>query len=230
MVLFNQWKPIRPNSFRFYAIGGMQAISTRGGCVTLPQETLAHAALLRKQGCKQSKGELQAAYLHCSFASFIGLRKKILKLSLAMSPSPSLPLHNFMNGQTPTSEACNKKSEIVPAIQFYAGRMIANPTQYTTVEDYLPGYPRYTALLSAHDPFLICRRFTRLRARLLLLKQDRLSQLEAKLDELDQNEKFPLFLGVSRRDANSERAALVAEIDSQLEDYGAYKVVPGPSL
>jgi hypothetical protein len=89
-----------------------------------------------------------------------------------------------------------------------------------TVEDYRAGYPRFTALLAAYDPYVICRRFTRLRARLLLLKQDRLSALEARLDEVDDMERRPLFFGASRCDRNPERAALLSEIESQLADYG----------
>ena len=87
------------------------------------------------------------------------------------------------------------------------------------VEDYSPGYPRYTALLAAYDPYLICRRFSKLRARLLLLKQDRLSVLESKLEETDQNEKCPLFLGKSRCDRNADRISLLSEIETRLKDY-----------
>ncbi len=88
------------------------------------------------------------------------------------------------------------------------------------VEEYRPGYPRFTALLAAYDPYVICRRFTRLRSRLLLLKQDRLSVLEAELDEIDQEEKCPLFLGASRCDGNSKRESVLSEIESRLADYG----------
>ncbi len=91
-----------------------------------------------------------------------------------------------------------------------------------SVEEYRAGYPRFTALLAAYDPYVICRRFTRLRSRLLLLKQDRLSVLEARLDEVDQKEKCPLFLGASRCDGNSERESLLSEIESGLADYGGY--------
>ena len=40
----------------------------------------------------------------------------------------------------------------------------------TQVEDYLPGYPRFAALVASHDSFHLCRRFSNLWARLLLLK------------------------------------------------------------
>jgi len=53
----------------------------------------------------------------------------------------------------------------------------------------------------------------------LLLKQDRLSVLEEKLERIDQQEKSPLFLGKSRSDRNVERTSLLFEIESRLADY-----------
>lgn len=91
------------------------------------------------------------------------------------------------------------------------------------VEGFKPGYPRYTALISAYEPYFICRRFDKLRARVLLKKQDRLSVLEQKLDEAGDEEQSPLFLGKSRCDGNQERIALLGEIDSALADYGLSK-------
>jgi hypothetical protein len=91
------------------------------------------------------------------------------------------------------------------------------------IEDFRPGYPRFSALLSANPPFFICRRFNRLRARLLLLKQDKLSLLEQQLDQVDQEENFPLFLGKSRCDKNTERASLLSKIEDCLADYGRWK-------
>ena len=88
------------------------------------------------------------------------------------------------------------------------------------VEDHPNGYPRYSALVASHDSFFLCRRFSTLRARLLLLKQDKLSILEQKLEAIDRNERNPLRLGSSRVDDNAERAAILSEIDSALADYG----------
>jgi hypothetical protein len=88
------------------------------------------------------------------------------------------------------------------------------------IEDFRPGYPRFSALLSAHPSFFVCRRFDRLRARVLLLKQDKLSLLEQQLDEIDEGEKYALFLGKSRCDSNADRAAVLAEIEDRLADYG----------
>jgi len=88
------------------------------------------------------------------------------------------------------------------------------------IEDFRPGYPRFSALLSAHSSFFVFRRFDRLRARVLLLKQDRLSLLEQQLDEIDENEKCALFLGKSRCDSNADRATVLAEVEESLTDYG----------
>ena len=59
-----------------------------------------------------------------------------------------------------------------------------------------------------------------LRARLLLLKQDRISILENKLKHLDENEACEIFLTSSRDDANRNRQQLLADLDSALADYG----------
>jgi hypothetical protein len=56
--------------------------------------------------------------------------------------------------------------------------------------------------------------------RLLLLKQDRLSQLEKQLEKIDQEEATPLSLRSSRRDTNNERSSVLLEIDAALADYG----------
>ncbi|KAH7354607.1 hypothetical protein BKA65DRAFT_496671 [Rhexocercosporidium sp. MPI-PUGE-AT-0058] len=91
-----------------------------------------------------------------------------------------------------------------------------------TVEDYRPGYPRFTALIATHDLYFISRRFSKLRARLLLLKQDRLVVLERQLEEVDQAESCPLFLARRRSDANPTRQALLAEIELRLADYDCF--------
>lgn len=87
------------------------------------------------------------------------------------------------------------------------------------VEDHQDGYPRFCALLAAHEPYFICRAFTKLRARVLLLKQDQLSILEQKLDAIDAAEDRRLLLGCSRMD-NSQRCELLAEIEQRLGQYG----------
>ncbi|QPC76221.1 hypothetical protein HYE68_006973 [Fusarium pseudograminearum] len=88
-----------------------------------------------------------------------------------------------------------------------------------SVEDYREGYPRFTSLISSHDPFFLFRRFGRLRARLLLIKQDKLAVLEKKLDDIDNAEPIPFFLGKTRLDGNQDRLAVLAEIESNLAEY-----------
>jgi hypothetical protein len=99
---------------------------------------------------------------------------------------------------------------------------LGNLQEYSwlSVEDYRPGYPRFSALIAAHDSFYLCRRFSNLHARLLLLKQDKLSLLEKQLEKIDQEETAVLFLGTSRRDRNEERIAVLSAIDASLADYG----------
>ena len=55
---------------------------------------------------------------------------------------------------------------------------------------------------------------------MLLLKQDRLSLLERRLEKIDREEVALLSLGSSRDDSNSERISVLAEIDAALADYG----------
>ena len=89
-----------------------------------------------------------------------------------------------------------------------------------SVENYRPGYPRYCALLATHKSFQLCRRFTQIRIRLLLYKQDKLSFLERQLEKVDAEETAVLFLGCHRRDGNKQRESLISEIDTALADYG----------
>ncbi|KAI0894895.1 CHAT domain-containing protein [Annulohypoxylon nitens] len=90
------------------------------------------------------------------------------------------------------------------------------------IEDYRSGYPQFSALIAAYNGFFICRRFCRLRARVLLLKQDRLTLLEQQLDQVDQDETMPLFLGKMRGDRNQQRTKLMAEIEACLSDYDSF--------
>ncbi|KAF5021906.1 hypothetical protein F66182_6054 [Fusarium sp. NRRL 66182] len=91
-----------------------------------------------------------------------------------------------------------------------------------TIEDYNDGYPQFTALIAAHRPWFICRRFDQLRARLLLLKQDKLTMLERQLQEIDKSEDSLLFLGRSRVDGNKTRLSTLSEIEAALEDYDQF--------
>lgn len=90
------------------------------------------------------------------------------------------------------------------------------------IEDFPAGYPRFSALVASHPSFHICRRFATLRSRLLLLKQDRLSVLETKLEKLDLEEIHKLALGSCRKDGNMTRQAILAEVDVALADYDSF--------
>lgn len=81
-------------------------------------------------------------------------------------------------------------------------------------------YPRYSALIGSSNQFHICRRFSWLRSRLLLSKQDQLVRLERQLEHVDQDKACPLFLASQRRDKNVERRSLLAEINVKLAEYG----------
>lgn len=93
-------------------------------------------------------------------------------------------------------------------------------TSIIPVEDYSSGYPRFSALIGTHASFYVCRRFSTLRARLLLQKQDRIAELEHQLQHIDEEELQPLFLGSLRRDRNQDRERVLADIDVALQDYG----------
>lgn len=94
------------------------------------------------------------------------------------------------------------------------------------VEDHASGYPRFSALVGTHSSFYVCRRFSTLRARLLLQKQDRIAELELQLQHIDEVELQPLFLGSLRRDRNQGRERVLADIDVALQDYGEAVTLP----
>ena len=56
--------------------------------------------------------------------------------------------------------------------------------------------------------------------RLLLLKQDEISELEKQLDNVDEEEPKELFLGNRRRDCNIQRKQIVGRLESCLAEYG----------
>jgi hypothetical protein len=97
-----------------------------------------------------------------------------------------------------------------------------DPSLQPLVEDYRDGYPKFSALIGAEKTFHICRRFSNMRSRLLLLQQDKISLLEEQLEEIDQKEISPLFLGSSRSDMNLARRSVISDIRSALADYGTY--------
>ncbi|UKZ90843.1 uncharacterized protein TrAFT101_005842 [Trichoderma asperellum] len=92
------------------------------------------------------------------------------------------------------------------------------------VNDFPQGYPRYSALLNSDKSFQVWRRFSTLRTRLLLLKQDELSRLEEQLENIDaeDEELFPIFLGNNREDTNQDRKEILKKIDIALNDYDSF--------
>lgn len=64
------------------------------------------------------------------------------------------------------------------------------------------------------------RSFSVVRARLLLLKQQRVAALEKQLEELDLQEPRPLYLGSFQADANAGRSQVLKDLDKALADYG----------
>ncbi|KAK0644315.1 hypothetical protein B0T16DRAFT_305298, partial [Cercophora newfieldiana] len=90
------------------------------------------------------------------------------------------------------------------------------------VESYPAGYPQYSALISSSDSFFVFRSFQRLRARLLLAKQDELNLLETELDNMDSAETSPFFLGTFRGNRNSARTSLLSSIQRKLTEYDSF--------
>jgi len=88
------------------------------------------------------------------------------------------------------------------------------------VESFRDGYPRFAALLGRRAELRIFRRFSTVRMRLLLLKQDDVSKLESELNTLDETEVNPMFLGTVRGDLNEARRAKLKELDEALAKYG----------
>ena len=93
--------------------------------------------------------------------------------------------------------------------------------EHSMVEDFRQGYPRYCALIDAYPAFNVFRRFSKLRARIILRKQDTLSVLEQRLEALDRQETTALFLASNRLDGNTERQTVFDEIEQGLQDYGS---------
>ncbi|KAK5659620.1 hypothetical protein OQA88_824 [Cercophora sp. LCS_1] len=103
-------------------------------------------------------------------------------------------------------------------------RIERKPTALLTVkvESYPAGYPQYSALVSSYDSFFIFRSFQRLRARLLLTKQDELHVLEMQLENIDKTEISPFFLGTCRGDRNAAREILLDKIQKKLTEYDSF--------
>jgi hypothetical protein len=145
-----------------------------------------------------------------------------------------LPLHTPTTRETVSeltrasntfSEAADGKCETMKSM--WNSGEIRKPVSliyisFVLVEDYQPGSPRFAALVASHESFYTCRRFSYLRARLLVEKQDKLTLLEERLENIDRAETSPLFLASNRLDRNQERRTILGEIDNALADYGMY--------
>ena len=76
--------------------------------------------------------------------------------------------------------------------------------------------------MGAHPVFSISRRFSIVRARLLLLRQAKVVALEEELEKLDFQEPSPLNLGSFRADTNIARIQVLKDLDKALAEYGKY--------
>ncbi|KAF8242328.1 hypothetical protein K440DRAFT_565624, partial [Wilcoxina mikolae CBS 423.85] len=87
------------------------------------------------------------------------------------------------------------------------------------VEDEPAGYARLAAFIDLDGAFGIVRRFGRLSARNVLLKQDRLCELESQLLKVDQEEDVRFYLCSRRGDKNQQRKLLLDQIHVALKEY-----------
>ncbi|KAK8001831.1 hypothetical protein PG991_014053 [Apiospora marii] len=87
------------------------------------------------------------------------------------------------------------------------------------IEDYPAGYPQLSAIIGAHPSLNVFRRFLRLRARLMLQKQEQLAHMESRLDAIDSGEQRRFYLATFRGDRNAERNTLLNQMDAALRDY-----------
>ena len=66
----------------------------------------------------------------------------------------------------------------------------------------------------------IFRRFNAVRLRMLLYRQDEVAQLEEKLKKIDDDDPKDLFLGSRRHDRNTERMAVMKQLEQAMASYG----------
>ena len=88
------------------------------------------------------------------------------------------------------------------------------------VESYRAGYPRFGAFLQSDRKFVVFRRFGQLHARVLLHKQDVITELEQRLNSFDDEETNAFFLNSRREDKNAERLLILTNLESKLQEYG----------
>jgi hypothetical protein len=76
------------------------------------------------------------------------------------------------------------------------------------VEDYPTDNPQLSALLGSHSSGL-SPQFATVRERLLLVKKNRVSDLESRLNQRDHAEDRPLFLRSIQLERSTERSAVL---------------------
>ena len=107
------------------------------------------------------------------------------------------------------------------------------PSDPVLVDDHPRGYPKLAAFISSDENFLVCRKYSFLRSRVLLYRQDELSKLEDTLVALDQedaetDDASRLALMSRKTDEAREedprypRKTLIQKIDDKLKQYGVY--------
>ncbi|KAF2647153.1 hypothetical protein K491DRAFT_672411 [Lophiostoma macrostomum CBS 122681] len=87
------------------------------------------------------------------------------------------------------------------------------------LEDHRQGYPRLAAFLALDSNFTLVKRFDNLHLRILLDHQDRLAELEEKLQACDDQEEIQLNLCSRRQDSNETRRTLLTAVEVELERY-----------
>ena len=142
-------------------------------------------------------------------------------LLLLLRRKPRLSLHGARAEITATAETRVREWRAITVSKLLSSEVTCNTKISLSVETNRPGYPRYSALIAVDKSFHLCRSFTTLRSRLLLVKQDKLALLEEQLQNIDKEETCPLFLQSRRLDMNPERERLLSEIDTALAGYGA---------
>lgn len=87
------------------------------------------------------------------------------------------------------------------------------------------GYPSYCSYLSRNPELQCFRRFSEVRMRILLFKQDAVTQLEQELWKVDREEEdSTLWLDTNRRDKNEVRKTVLQDLEVALKDYGKRRV------
>ncbi|KAG8356631.1 hypothetical protein FVEN_g5676 [Fusarium venenatum] len=122
------------------------------------------------------------------------------------TPAPSGPLRSWL----------------FPRLSSWTAFGTSYETAACPIEDYPAGYPRFSALVASHPSYHIARRFTILRAQLLLIKQDRLSMLEERLARFDSNKNNYAFLGCSR-EMSEPRRQILKDIDNAMAEYDRHQ-------